>query len=74
MKTLALESIFNKVEGLHFQPVTFVKKETPARVFSFEFSEIFKKTFSIEQLYVTAFVTAFVTLLKYDFDLLFTIH
>ena len=63
-----------KLQASHFQPVTFVKKETPARVFSFEFCEIFKKTFSIEQLYVTAFVTAFVTLLKYDFDLLFTIH
>ena len=63
-----------KLKASYFQPVTFVKKETPARVFSFEFCEIFKKTFPIEQLYVTAFVTAFVTLLKYDFDLLFTIH
>ena len=64
METLALESIFNKVEGLHFQPVTFVKKETPARVFSVEFCEILKKTFSIEQL---CFCNCFCNVIKVRF-------
>ena len=49
----------------YFQSETFIKKETPAQVFPCEFCEIFKKTFLIKQLRVTASVTS--TMLKYDF-------
>ena len=42
-KTLAQESLFNKVAGL--RPATLFKKETLAQVFSCEFCEILKNTF-----------------------------
>ena len=40
---------FNKVAGLNF-----IKKETVAQVFSYEFCEIFKNSFFIEHLQKTA--------------------
>ena len=47
------QSLFlNKVAG---QAWNFVKKETLAQVFSYEFYEISKNTFLIEQLWTTAF-------------------
>ena len=43
MKIPVTESLFNKVAG---QACNFIKKETLAQVFSSEFCEIAKKTFS----------------------------
>ena len=42
-KHLCLSLFFNKVAGL--RPATFIKKETMAQVFSYEFCEISKNTF-----------------------------
>ena len=47
-KHLCLSLFINKVAGL--KPATLFKKETLARVFSCEFSEIFKNTFLTEHL------------------------
>ena len=46
------ESFFNKVEGL--KASNLIKKETLAQVFSCEFCEISKATFSTEYLRTTA--------------------
>ena len=54
-----------KLQFSYFQPSTFIKKETPAQVLSYESCENFKNTFFIEQPRVIASVTA--TLLKYFF-------
>ena len=51
MKTLVLESLFNKVGGL---ACNFIKKETPTQVFSCEYCEILKKGFVIEKPLVAA--------------------
>ena len=60
MKKIVLKN-FAKFTGKHlylrlfFNKVTYIsKKETLAQVFSCEFSEIFKNTFFIEHLLVTA--------------------
>ena len=53
-KTPVLELHFNKVsvlEGLHF----FFKKQTPALLFSCEYSEIFKNVIFIEKLSIIPF-------------------
>ena len=42
-KAPVLESLFKKVAGL--KAYSFIKKETPAKVFSCKFYEIFKDTF-----------------------------
>ena len=49
-KYLCLSLFINKVAGL--KPATLLKKETLARVFSCEFSKIFKNTFLTERLRV----------------------
>ena len=51
-KCLCLSLIFNEVARL--RPVNFSKKDTLAQVFSCEFCEISKNTFSVEHLWVTA--------------------
>ena len=53
-KHLCLSLFFNKVAGL--RPVTFIKKETLAQVFSYEFCEISNNTFFTEHLWTTASV------------------
>ena len=47
-----LESLSIKVAGL--EACNFIKKEIVAQVFSCEFCEIFKNTFFIEHLWMTA--------------------
>ena len=47
-----------KLKASYFQPSMFIKKEATAQVFSCEFCEIFKETFFIEQLRVTASVAS----------------
>ena len=49
-----LSLFFNKVTGLRPEGCHFIKKETLAKVFSCEFCEIFKNTFSPEQIRTTA--------------------
>ena len=51
-KHLCQSLFFNKVAGL--RPVTFLKKETLAQVFSCEFCKIFKNTFFTKHLRTTA--------------------
>ena len=51
--TCARVSFFNKVAGL--RPVTLLKKESPAQVFSCEFFEISKNTFFYRKPLVAAF-------------------
>ena len=58
-----------KLQDSYFWPVTFIKNETPAQVFLFffcEFCEIFKKTFFVEHLRVTAFYCTLFTKLRYS--------
>ena len=47
-KALVLESLFNNFVGLKVS--NFIKKETPAKVFSCEYWDIFKNSFFIEHL------------------------
>ena len=42
----AVSLFFNKLAGLRLEACNFMKKETPAQVFSCEFCEISKNTFS----------------------------
>ena len=56
MKASVLESPFNKVAGLSV--CNFIKKETPAQMFSCEYCKNFKNSF----LYRTSPVAAFVSL------------
>ena len=51
-KRLCKNLIFNKVARI--RPANFSKKDTLAQVFSCEFCEISKNTFSVEHLWVTA--------------------
>ena len=53
-KHLCQSLFFNKVAGLRPKDCDFVKKETLAQVFSCEFCEISKNTFSTEHLGTTA--------------------
>ena len=57
-ETPAPVSFFNKVAGLRsslfFNKVDFIKKETPAQVFSCEVCEMCKNTFSTEHLRAAA--------------------
>ena len=43
-----LESLFNKVTGL--KAYIFIKKDTPTQIFSYEYCNIFKNSFFMEQL------------------------
>ena len=43
-----LESLFNKFTGL--KACIFIKKDTPTQVFSYEYCNIFKNSFFMEQL------------------------
>ena len=45
-KISVLESLFNKVTGL--VSCNFIKKETPAQVFSFKYHKMFEKSFLYE--------------------------
>ena len=47
-----LEPLFNKVSGLKIS--NFVKKQTPAQVFSCKYCKIFKNTYSEECLQIVA--------------------
>ena len=49
MKTLASESLFNKVAGLQLY-----YKEAPAQVFSYEYCEIFRNTYTWKHLSTAA--------------------
>ena len=51
-KHLCQSLVFNKVAGL--RPATLLKKKTLSQVFSCEFCEIYKNTFSTEDLVATA--------------------
>ena len=53
-KHLCQNLFFNKVAGLRPEPCNFVKKETLAQVFSCEFCEISRNTFSYRTLPVAA--------------------
>ena len=48
------EFLFNKVAGLMTEACNFLKKETLAQVFSYEFCKISKNTLFTEHLWVTA--------------------
>ena len=62
-ETLLRESLFNKVAASGLQLYcNFIKKETLAEVFSYEFSEVFKNTCCIEYLWWLLLV--FLKLLK----------
>ena len=52
-KTVVLEFLFNKVAGLKI--CSFIKKETPTQVFSYEYCEIFKDSF----FYIRPLVTVY---------------
>lgn len=56
-----------ELQASYFESVNFISKETPAQVFFCMFWEIFKKTFVIEQLRVTASVISTIFNLLYAF-------
>ena len=51
-KISVLESVFNKVTGL--MAYSFIKKETPTKVFSCEYHKMFEKSFFYGTLLVAA--------------------
>ena len=65
-KHLCHSLFFNKVAGLRAQACNFIKKETVALVFSYEFCEIFENTFFKEHPWTTASVMNVTNRKDYD--------
>ena len=56
------KNVFLEISQIAGQTCNFIKKETPAQLFSWEFCEISKNTFSTEHLWKTASVYYYINL------------